>query len=278
MEVKIIFENKDIAVIHKPEGLIVHQDGVHQETLVDWILDTFPSMKDVGETQRLKTGEIIQRPGIVHRLDKDTSGIMVLAKNQDMYYWLKQSFKERQVIKTYIALVYGGFNSQEGVIEKSIGKSRSDFRMWSAQQGARGKLRSAKTAYDVIDTVLLSRDQVNRLFKKPKRSSELSKVSLLHLYPHTGRTHQIRVHLKALGKPVVNDSLYAESFPRLKISDRMYLHAHKLEIPIPSEKLEAIPQLYISTSHHGMCVFSSDIPEAFIEAGISLGIDKELFM
>ncbi|HEY4506147.1 MAG TPA: RluA family pseudouridine synthase [Candidatus Paceibacterota bacterium] len=196
-EPKIIYEDADVLVLDKPAGLVVHADGKSTEpTLADWVLSKYPETKNVGEP--LVIGEqTFHRPGIVHRLDKDTSGVIVVAKNQKAYQFLKQQFQDRKIEKKYLALVWGSFNEDEGTINKPIGKSAKDFRLKSAERGARGELREAETHWKVI--------------KQYKHTNKLENVgmTLLEVTPKTGRTHQIRVHMKAISHPIVCDKLYA---------------------------------------------------------------------
>jgi len=211
MEIEVINEDKNILVINKPAGLVVHGDGrTEEKTLVDWILKEYPEIKNVGESLKLNDGTLIDRPGIVHRLDRETSGVMVIARNQESFEHLKKQFQDREVSKTYNAFVYGNIKEEEGTIDRDIGKSRSDFRRWSAQRGARGKMREAVTDYKVI-----------------KRSPE---ATFLELKPKTGRTHQIRVHMKAINHPVVADKLYAPNHKLILGFGRLALHAKELEI------------------------------------------------
>lgn len=193
MHPTIIFENDDYLIINKPSGLVVHADGKTDEpTLSDWLIKKYPDIKNVGEPWTDPEGNIIYRPGIVHRLDRDTSGIMVIAKTQKMYESLKNQFQERLIEKTYHAFVEGeikGTTLGKTIrIERPIGRSKSDFRRWSAQRGARGEMRDAITDFIVIE----------------KKDG----VSFIEARPKTGRTHQIRVHFKAINHPIVGDILY----------------------------------------------------------------------
>ena len=230
-EVKVLYEDENYLAIDKPTGLMVHPDGLSEDpTLVDWIVKNHPDIQNVGEDQISRTGEIIKRPGIVHRLDADTSGVLIVAKSQDAFLHLKDQFKEREVQKIYNALVYGYLKEKEGIIDRPIGKSRKNFRLWSAQRGAKGEMREAVTEYEVL--------------KEGEINSE--PVSLLEVRPKTGRTHQIRVHLKAIHHSVVCDSLYAPKQDCLGFS-RLMLHARaisfeglggkaiKAESPLPKE-------------------------------------------
>ena len=220
MKIKILYEDKDILAIEKPSGISVHADGRSKEkTIVDWVLENYPKMKKVGEPM----GEIL-RPGIVHRLDKETSGVLLLAKNQKAYEFLKKQFQDRRIKKTYVAVVDGFIKNDSGIINKSIGRSPSDFRRRLAGRGARGELREAITEYKVLKR-FETKAQVFRNSDKPK----LSKFSYLEIYPKTGRTHQIRVHMKFFCHPVVCDSLYdPNGFCPVGLS-RLALHAKAIE-------------------------------------------------
>ncbi|MEI8175202.1 MAG: RluA family pseudouridine synthase [bacterium] len=233
MKIKVLYEDKDILVIDKPSGISVHPDGRSKEkTITDWVLKNYPKMRGVGEPMTFEGNEI-DRPGIVHRLDKDTSGVLVLAKNKKAYEFLKQQFQDREIKKIYNAIVYGSVKNDHGVVNKPIGRSPSDFRRRLAGRGARGELREAITEYKV-----LKRFENNKL-----------KYSFLEIRPKTGRTHQIRVHMKYLNHPVVCDSLYAPKEPCPKGLKRLALHAKsiefqnlkgktiKIESPVPKEVL-----------------------------------------
>lgn len=208
--IEVLQQDENLLMVNKPAGLIVHSDGrTKEETLVDWVLEKYPEIKGVGEPWQSPEGETILRSGIVHRLDRETSGVMVIAKNQNAFEFLKGQFKERGVEKTYHAFVYGEIKEERGEIDRSIGRSAKDFRLWSAQRGARGKLREALTEY--------------RVLRKKDR------VSLVEAKPHTGRTHQIRVHFKAINHPVVCDKLYAPKKECVLGFNRLALHSHKIK-------------------------------------------------
>jgi len=215
MELPILFENEDLVAVHKPAGVMTHPDGVTtDETVSDWFRERYPSSSDVGETQRLKDGTEIMRPGIVHRLDRETSGVLVLAKTREAHAFLKYAFQEREVHKTYLAFVYGVPKEEKGTIEFAIGRSRKDFRLRSAQPKAKGRMREAVTRYQVLGSI--------------------GTHSLLEVMPETGRTHQIRVHLKAIHHPVVCDPLYAPKGACDLGFSRLGLHAARLDLPTPS--------------------------------------------
>ncbi len=226
MEIEILFENDDVVVINKPAGLMVHNTGHTEEpTVVDWFLIHTPEAKGVGEPQLSQKGIPLERSGVVHRLDKETSGVMILAKNQDAFTHLKQQFHERLAKKEYRAFVYGSVREKWGTIDRPIGRSTKDFRLRSAQHGARGLLRPSVTLWECIGE--------GRYNNEP--------FSYMKLKPQTGRTHQIRVHLQAIGRPVVGDLLYAKAeMPKSNNLDfkRLALHAHVLEVVLPSGETE----------------------------------------
>ena len=210
-KIEILYEDDDILAINKPAGLIVHSDGKTKEaTVTDWILEKFPESKNVGEPTVLTSGEEINRPGIVHRLDRETSGVLLLAKTIEGFTHLKNQFQNRLTKKIYNAFVYGIVKNEEGTIDRPINRSKKDFRLWSAQRGGRGEAREAVTHYKVL-----------------KRNEE-NLATYLELRPETGRTHQIRVHLKAINHPVVADSLYAPKREPILGFKRLALHARSI--------------------------------------------------
>jgi len=216
-KIKVLYEDSNILAIDKPSGISVHPDGrTKGKTITDWVLKNYPKMKNVGEPMFVENkGEKIEikRPGIVHRLDKDTSGVLLLAKNKKAYEFLKKQFQDREVKKTYVAIVSGSVKNDRGVINKPIGRSPKDFRRHLAGRGARGEMREAITEYKVL--------------KRFRASS--APFSYLEVRPKTGRTHQIRVHLKYLNHPVVCDSLYNPDNPCPKGLKRLALHAKSIE-------------------------------------------------
>lgn len=189
MEIPILYEDSDILAVDKPAGLVVHPDGRTQEpVLTDWILKNYPKTKVVGEMQ----GDIA-RPGIVHRLDRGTSGVILVAKTKDGHACLKEQFQNQQISKKYIAIVHGDMKDKYGIIDRPIGRSPSDFRKWSASRGARGEMRPAETWWTLLG---VGRD-------------DKGIYSLVEVEPKTGRTHQIRVHFKAIQHPIACDELYS---------------------------------------------------------------------
>lgn len=218
-----LYKDDNVLVVNKPSGLVVHGDGKSDEySLVDMIMEEYKDMNDVGEPMEIEhKGEkkIILRPGIVHRLDKDTSGVMIIARNQEVFLFLKSQFQNRETKKVYRAFVYGNIKDDTGSIDAPIGRSPSDIRMWSAGRGKRGTLREAVTLFSVLERGL-DRDSSER-------------VTYVELSPKTGRTHQLRVHMKFNQTPIVADPLYSPNRPLLLGFSRLALHAHELSIEIP---------------------------------------------
>jgi len=199
MPLDILFEDDDLLVVDKPAGLTVHPAPGHPgHTLVNAILSHYPHLADISDSLR---------PGIVHRLDKDTSGVMLVAKNRAAQANLVNQFRTRSIVKAYLALVKGKLTPENGIIEAAIGRDpRNRQRMAVVSRG-----REARTGYRVIKYV--------------------GDCTLIEVTPETGRTHQIRVHLAAIGFPVVGDPIYGVKSPYLS---RQFLHACKLGFRLPS--------------------------------------------
>ncbi|KKR65172.1 MAG: Pseudouridylate synthase RluA [Parcubacteria group bacterium GW2011_GWF1_40_5] len=173
---EIIYEDDNILAINKPAGVVVHRDSHHESgTLVDEILEKYPEIKGVGDDS--------ERPGIVHRLDKDTSGIILIAKNQLAFEFLKKQFQERKIEKYYRVLVVGEVKDREGIIDLPIGRSFVNPTKRVARGKMRGKIREARTKYGVLN--------------------KFEGFTYLEASPKTGRTHQIRSHFAAIDHPVV---------------------------------------------------------------------------
>jgi 23S rRNA pseudouridine1911/1915/1917 synthase len=200
IDLKILFEDDDLIVLDKPPGLVVHPGAGHRDrTLVNGLLHHCPNLSGIG-------GE--ERPGIVHRLDKDTSGCIVVAKNDQAHRDLAAQFAARTIEKIYLALVAGKLPAQSGTIDENISRHRVHRQRMTAGS-ARG--RAAKTEYRVL--------------------REGPAASLIECRLHSGRTHQIRVHLHHFGHPVLGDKLYAPKFARN--APRQMLHAWKLGFTHP---------------------------------------------
>lgn len=230
MDVSILYEDENIIAVDKPAGLVVHSDGRTKEsTLVDWFLQKYPNSKHVGEPVITSSKETILRSGIVHRLDRDTSGVLLIAKTNEGFECLKKQFQDRSIKKIYNTFVYGIVKDDEGTINRPIARSRKDFRLWSAQRGGRGETRDAITNYKVI--------------KRNKNIGE-GGATYVEAHPLTGRTHQIRVHFKAINHPVVADTLYAPKKEPLLGFKRLALHARFLKFENCQGKLVEIEAPY----------------------------------
>jgi len=190
-------------VIDKPAGLVVHPAAGHDSgTLVNALLGYIPDLEGIG-------GEV--RPGIVHRLDKETSGLIVAAKNDRALQFLQEQFKARTIKKMYLALVEGIVEPREGIIDAPIGRSKTDRK----QMAVTHEGRSARTRY-----------RVRQIYRQPD-------LSLVEAYPETGRTHQIRVHFAWLKHPLVGDGTYGRQKPIVPIA-RHFLHAASLSFTLPN--------------------------------------------
>lgn len=239
-KIKILYEDKDILAIDKPSGVMVHSDGRSKEkTITDWVLKNYPKLKGIGEPVTFNEQEI-DRPGIVHRLDKETSGVLLIMKTKNAFAYFKKQFMNREVKKVYNAIVSGWVKNDHGIINKPIGRSPSDFRRRLAGRGARGEMREAVTEYKVLkrfeapisknfSSCALPRVRGGTLGDKNFQKSSLKKFTFLEVKPKTGRTHQIRVHMKFLNHPVACDSLYDPKGFCPKNIGRLALHAKSIE-------------------------------------------------
>ena len=206
MQIRVIYQEIDFLVLDKPAGIAVHHGaGVRGNTLTDWLTKRYPETKTVGDDPKT-------RPGIVHRLDKDTSGVMLVARNQRAFENLKQLFKERRVEKTYLALAVGVPKRRSGLIASPIGRPARR----PTRRATRGELQGARSA--LTEYRFLER---------------LNGYSLLEVRPKTGRMHQIRVHLAAIGHPVAGDPTYGGARATLPGLRHQFLHASSLEFSYP---------------------------------------------
>ncbi len=203
----ILFENSDLIVVNKPPGMVVHPSLGHSTgTLVQAVLGYAPDIEGVGG---------VKRPGLVHRLDQDTSGVILLAKNDRTHLFLQSQFKNREVEKEYLALVDGRPPTPQGRVEVAIGRDSRYRQRMAPVLDREGK--EASSEYFTLE--------------------EFSKHTYLNVHILTGRTHQIRIHLNFIGCPVVGDTIYGRSKPSLPVQ-RQFLHAHNLAIIIPGEKVK----------------------------------------
>jgi len=234
---KILYEDKDIIVLDKPAGLVVHPDGrTNEPSVSEWFVSRYPESKNVGEPM----GDI-KRPGIVHRIDRETSGALLLAKTKKGHEHLKKQFQKREIEKVYHLFVYGSLKDDKGTIDLPIGRSASNFRKRSAERDARGEKREALTYFQVL--------------KRFKNKS----VTFLEAKPKTGRTHQIRVHFKAFHHPVVCDKLYAPKKPCLLGFNRLALHARQITFKDISGGQHSVLAKYPKDFLHAMDIIDSDV-------------------
>lgn len=213
IELPIVYEDDDCVAVIKPAGLLTHSKGVFnpEATVATW-LRTRLNIPDMGQNLTGGEGDLSdtqhnQRVGIVHRLDRATSGIMICAKNSEALSWLQKQFGQRKVKKTYIAIVSGAMKQPHAIIDMAI--ERNPRKPQTFRVGTNGK--TAQTEYKVLS--------VNDAY------------SLVELKPTTGRTHQLRVHLHHIGHPIVGDPLYEGA-----TSERLFLHARDLEITLPNRE------------------------------------------
>ncbi len=214
MDLKIVFEDDNCLVVEKLAGVLTHPTGRRPKgvdvggrdggtSLIEGILARWPEVAEVGENPL--------RPGIVHRLDKDVSGLLVVAKSQAAFRDLKKQFQRRAVLKIYEALVYGSVTEQQGVIDEAIGRSGQGTKM---TVGAGKDTKPAVTEYQVLGRYIDKTDG--------------QKFTLLEVKIKTGRTHQIRAHLNFLGHSVVGDKIYRTKRVKTAKLDRLFLHARRL--------------------------------------------------
>lgn len=236
--IKTLYNNHGLLIIDKPAGLSVHPGaGVRGDSLTQVLLYHFKDIKLVGEEGR---------PGIVHRLDKDTSGVMLIALTQEMYEYLKDAFLERKVRKEYIALVRGVPEKAHGFIDTPIGKSKSDFRKYSTKNMI--EARPSLTEYRVLEVLSLEGSPLQR--GEPSKEGDVDKMALISVNLHTGRTHQIRVHMDSIGHPLMGDILYGHKRTKLSGLQRQFLHAHRIEVQLPeSTWIEAESELADDLRH-----------------------------
>jgi 23S rRNA pseudouridine1911/1915/1917 synthase len=253
LPLSVLYEDVDVLVVDKPAGMVVHPAPGHESgTLVNAVLHLCPDLPGVG-------GE--RRPGIVHRLDKDTSGVMIVAKHDQALRFLQAQFKARQVQKEYLALVEGKLSPLQGTIVAPIGRHPVDRKRQAVLAESETKTaRSAITNYQVeaVYTVPIANDQGSGSF------------SLVCTRPVTGRTHQIRVHFAWRGHPIVGDPLYGLRQPRLRVP-RLFLHAAQLTLrlpsspeqrtftaPLPADLQMVLDQMSVASSQLSVAEFCAD--------------------
>ena len=238
---RIIFQDNELLVLDKPAGMTVNKaESAKELTVQEWVENSYKLQVTSYELENEMVRNFVARAGIVHRLDKDTSGVLLVAKTLEAMVALQAQFKQRQIQKTYLALVHGWVSPEEGQISAAISRNPFERRKFGVFLGG----RESTTDYRVVKT-----------FDNPR----LGQYSLVEAYPKTGRTHQIRVHFKFINHPVVADELYAgrkTSRNDKKWCPRHFLHAYKIELthpvsqrqvdfvaPLPLELEEALAKL-----------------------------------
>ncbi|MBU4348281.1 RNA pseudouridine synthase [Patescibacteria group bacterium] len=206
---ELIYKHKDFLIINKPAGLLVHRAVFNkvvekeEKTLVDWLVKNYPELKKIGE-------DTVNRPGIVHRLDRETSGIILVPRTQEAFEYFKKLFQKHLINKTYLALVFGKAENKKGIINKPIGLKSGTTRHTVRPSKM---MKEAITEYEVVKYLHIKGED----------------LTLIKASPKTGRTHQIRVHLASIRLPIVGDKMYGRKrnpFPEIK---RQFLHAQTIE-------------------------------------------------
>jgi 23S rRNA pseudouridine1911/1915/1917 synthase len=227
ISIPVIFEDDNFLIINKPSGLVIHPfDNSEEKTLVDYLKETHPIIFSITEnTFNLQNGDTIALGGVVHKLDRETSGVMVIAKNDGTFRELRKAFLEHTTKKIYLAVVEGGIEADSLRINAPLGRNKKSYKQVAFPENPRGELREAITDL----TVVLRRNN----------------LTLLKLEPLTGRTHQLRAHMTHIGHPIIGDKAYGSGVD----SPRIMLHAQSLtfnlndkqysfEAPTPKEFIE----------------------------------------
>ncbi|HPT08279.1 MAG TPA: RNA pseudouridine synthase [bacterium] len=229
MNIQIIKETSDYLIINKPANLIVHGgSGITEKTLVDYLIEKYPKLQKVGEDPL--------RPGIVHRLDKEASGLMIIAKNNIAFNYFKNQFKDRKITKEYIALVSGKLDKDEGLIDFPINRSSQGYKMAAIPSTIKNLDKLEKLDDDQISNrtkghikaLNKSRSAITKFWVIKK----LINFTLIKINIKTGRTHQIRVHFSAFGHPLLGDNLYGNKKSKIQNKklniNRIFLMANHL--------------------------------------------------
>ena len=221
IEPQVIYQDDQLLILDKPAGWLTHPStglGVNPlgrsvaPAITDWLITNYPTLAEVGDTEHLSDGSSVPRAGILHRLDRETSGVLAVAQTAAAFEWFTRAFREHTAEKIYRAIVTGRVKLDDGVIDLPIGRSRQDPRRRVAGRRAVGELRPAATYFRVLE--------------------RFDRHTYLELRPKTGRTHQLRVHLRARQTPILGDTLYAPQASQLPTISRTALHAYSLTLPL----------------------------------------------
>jgi 23S rRNA pseudouridine1911/1915/1917 synthase len=232
MKFPVIFENSHVVVIDKPIGVIVHPDDRQDEyTIAEWMKETYAVKEGIGDEGR---------EGVVHRLDRNTSGVLVLAKDAIAFSSLKKQFREHTVRKVYRAIVEGNIRHDTGMISLPIARAKSDFRKRTTvdmfSQDTRGEEREAITRYKVLERAT---------------SADGKNYTYVECYPLTGRTHQIRAHFRGIRHPIIGDELYGSEQGKAR-APRSMLHALSITLSIPKDGEGAEQYTFVSAIPNDM--------------------------
>lgn len=227
MHIPVIFEDGDILVINKPSGMVMHPfDFSDEATILDYLKEKYSDMFTIENAITLQDRRTIALGGIVHKLDRDTSGIMVIAKNKETFETLKNQFSNRTVEKTYIALVEGVVQKESFRIDAPLGRGKKEYKQSTNPINPRGALREAITDVKVLQGKIAT--------------------TLVELSPRTGRTHQLRAHMASIGHPIVGDIAYGSTTQ----NSRIMLHAQSISFLLNADKK----------------TFTAEVPEEFKES------------
>ncbi|MDB5260552.1 MAG: hypothetical protein JWN37_783 [Candidatus Nomurabacteria bacterium] len=210
---QILFENNQLVVLDKPSGMVIHPfDFSNEPTVLDFLQENYLEVFNIENKFTLQDKREINLGGIVHKLDRDTSGILVVARTQHAFDELKKQFRNHEINKEYIALVNGILKDDQILIDAPLGRSKKDFKQSTQPENLRGEMREAITVLEVI-----------------KRNEN---TTLVKLIPQTGRTHQLRAHMASIGHPIVGDKSYGSKIE----SERIMLHAEKISFELNNQK------------------------------------------
>jgi len=215
MIIPVIFEDNDIVVIDKPSGVVVHPfDFSQEDTVLDFLHEHVPQTFEIKNEITLQDGRTINLGGLVHKLDRDTSGVLLVAKTESVFKELREQFAHHSVQKTYLALVEGNVKEDVSTIHAPLGRNKKDYKQKVNPENPRGELKEA-----ITDVKVLERKE---------------HMTLVELKPKTGRTHQLRAHMEYMGHPIVGDIAYGSKIK----AERIMLHASKLCVKIKEKEAE----------------------------------------